>query len=197
MQIWCKSNQWEEYDVGLTWNFLFQQRWRLLRNFLHMNWITSVKNLMTLAVKVKILTIHFKKGTSQSSEKTRSGFVLPLTEEWDQDYKWVFLRKINFLLFPPIIRPYVKSCWFTIEPNFGLLVALGCRDTTWRWSVQVLCKNNQWEENDTGLTWNSHFQGRHFFCTFFLIWWITSLINFMTFAIKVKLLTIHFMKGTS
>ena len=45
--------------------------------FLHVI-CTLLNNFMTFVVKIELLAIHFMKWTSQSSEKTLSGFVLPL-----------------------------------------------------------------------------------------------------------------------
>ena len=149
------------------------------------------------AVKVISLIIQFRKKTSQSYGKRRPGFVLPLIEEYDKDWKWIFLIKMIFLPFPPIIKPYINGCCFTIEPNIGILIVLGCRYTTCRPSLQVWCKNNQQVENDKGLTWNTLFWVRRFLHLFWPMWWVTSMMNFMTFAVKVKVGTIHFMKGTS
>ena len=44
--------------------------------------------------KVELLTIHFMKRTSQSYEKTLSGFVLSLIEDYHQDYRGTFLRNV-------------------------------------------------------------------------------------------------------
>ena len=145
----------------------------------------------------KSLIIHFIRKTSQSYGKTRSGFVLPLIEEYDQDWKWMFLIEMNFLPFPPIKKPYINGCWCTIEPNIDILIVLGCRYTICRSSLQVWCKNKRQEENDKGFTQNTLFQIRRFWHLIWRMWWVTSRMNFMTFAVKVKVGTIHFMKRTS
>ena len=115
----------------------------------------------------KSLIIHFIRKTSQSYGKTRSGFVLPLIEEYDQDWKWMFLIEMNFLPFPPIKKPYINGCWCTIEPNFDILIVLGCRYTICRSSLQVWCKNKRQEENDKGFTQNTLFQLRRFSIPYF------------------------------
>lgn len=53
--------------------------------------------------------------------------------------------------------------------------------------------------HEEGLTWNSFFTRYAFdISALFLLalWWVTWWINCMTFAVKVKLMVIHFMKST-
>ena len=145
----------------------------------------------------KSLIIHFIKKTSQSYGKTRSGFVLPLIEEYDQDWKWMFLIEMNFLPFPPIKKPYINGCWCTIEPNIDILIVLGCRYTTYRPSLEVWCKKKDRKKMTKDLLRIPCFSLGVFRYLILPMWWVTSRMNFMTFAVKVKVGTIHFMKRTS
>ena len=189
LQVWCKNSQQLENDKG---NTLFQVRW-----FLQTWWINLLKMPCFCSKSNKSYHSIHEKDKSKLWEKKVRFCSAPYRRIW-QGLKVNILHNFYFFLpFPPIIKPYINGCCFTIEPNIGILIVLGCRDTTCRPSLQVWCKNNQQVENDKGLTWNTLFWVRRFLHLFWPMWWVTSMMNFMTFAVKVKVGTIHFMKGTS